>query len=111
MRTRRLDFWRRRLTKQIVKIYENQIKAMSLIFLLKCDLGAAGTIQTDIKHKITFRRNFLSRNLVREKNRSMTRTVNPDERKRIHSVRMKKVVGAKKTTPSRRLWVYFAWSD
>lgn len=67
MRTRRLDFWRRRLTKQIVKIYVNQIKAMSLIFVLKYDLGAAGTIQTAIKHKRTFRRNLLIRNLVREK--------------------------------------------
>lgn len=41
---------------------------MSLNFVLKYDLGAAGTIQTDIKHKRTFRRNLLSRNLVREKN-------------------------------------------
>lgn len=47
MMTRRLDFWRRRLTKQIVKIYENQIKAMSLIFVLKYDFGAADTIQTE----------------------------------------------------------------
>lgn len=67
MRTRRLDFRRRRLTKQIAKIYENQIKAMSLIFVLKYDFGAAGTIQTDIKHKRTFRRNFLISHLIREK--------------------------------------------
>lgn len=41
----------------------------------------------------------------------MTRTVRSDERKRIHSERMKMVVGAEKNNPSRRLWVYFVWSD
>ena len=95
-----------RLTKQIVEFYETRSRAkvetIKWIAAIKEDLKASGITQTDIFNRNTFRQKIFNWKVGQGEPGKRTGTTWSDERKRIHSERMKQVWAQRKTNSSKK---------
>lgn len=113
MRKRRLKFFGHikrmdptRLTKQIVEFYENRSKAkvetIKWIAAVKEDLKLAGITQTDILDRKTFRRKVFDWKVGQREIVKRNGVAWSDDRKRVHSQRMKQVWAQRKANFSKQ---------
>ena len=100
---------------QILEFYENRSRAkvetIKWIAAIKDDLKAAGITQIDISDRNTFRQKIFNWKVGQGEPGKMTGTTWSDERKRIHSERMKQVWAQRKINSSIKTVKYFMWSD
>lgn len=107
MRKRRLKFYGHikrmaptRLTRRIVEYYENRSKAkidpIKWIAAIKEDLKDASITQSDVTDKNTFRQKIFDWKVGQREIRKRTGTPWSDERKRLHSEKMKRIWAQRK---------------